>query len=152
MRPTKTFFAHHLSSPKAQAPPICLFDNFLSSCHGSGSDPEMQNQQTRSQVRENIQRLLGERKEVKENGCCWLKCRGLKYLHLHIQGRCLVPSGWNIKQGTGKKLHSKKARLSEARNTSFKSQISVQKATTISTCSVHLTRPSLNTTFSRNPS
>lgn len=40
----KVFFAHHLSSPKAQAPSICLFDHLLNSCHGSGSDPETQSE------------------------------------------------------------------------------------------------------------
>lgn len=49
-----------------------------------------------------------ERKEVKKKGCCcWLRHRGLKYAHLHIQGCCLVPSGWKIKQRTGKKSNSK---------------------------------------------
>ena len=39
----KSFFAHHLFSPKAQQEPsICLFDHLLSSWRGPGSDPEIQ--------------------------------------------------------------------------------------------------------------
>lgn len=51
---------------------------------------------TRSQEEKDVCGLLGERKEVKEKGCSWLRHRDLKYPYLHIQGMLL---SWNIKQG-----------------------------------------------------